>query len=308
MDTILKNAVASIQIAIEDYQSDDPRRTLSTVRNMTAGILLLFKEKLRSLSPKLSDEVLIKQKISPQLNAAGHLIFRGEGSKTVDVTQIEERFKTLGIDTDWKKFEKLVKVRNNIEHYYTKESDRSLRELISNSFLIIRNFLLYELQQEPSTLLGELTWRTMLEEAEVYQRELDDCHKLTEKILPWHSTIKDYLICYECYSELLRPTGNDQHSLLCASCGNTGDIEHFLGLSEFSHEGEEPGKATCPHCFRKTFVVEKGVCAACGQSLNYHTCSQCGEKLGPQEQDFQNPLGAVCGYCSNHWQIFESKE
>jgi hypothetical protein len=41
-----------IQIYIEDYQSTDPRRALSSVRNLYAGTLLLAKEKLRPSHPK----------------------------------------------------------------------------------------------------------------------------------------------------------------------------------------------------------------------------------------------------------------
>ena len=44
MDSLLTNAVQSIQIGIEDFSSTDPRRILSTVRNLYAGILLLLKE------------------------------------------------------------------------------------------------------------------------------------------------------------------------------------------------------------------------------------------------------------------------
>ena len=42
-----------------------------------------FKEKLRQLSPPESDEVLIKQKLTPAL-VNGELAFRGHGPKTVD--------------------------------------------------------------------------------------------------------------------------------------------------------------------------------------------------------------------------------
>lgn len=63
MDTLLNNAISSIQIGIEDYESEDERRVLSAVRNLTAGILLLFKEKLSELSPGDSNEVLLKQQI-----------------------------------------------------------------------------------------------------------------------------------------------------------------------------------------------------------------------------------------------------
>ena len=67
---ILKNAVDSISLGIEDYQlgigdceSSDPRRLVSCTRNLFAGIILLFKHKLAKLSPPGSDEVLIKQRI-----------------------------------------------------------------------------------------------------------------------------------------------------------------------------------------------------------------------------------------------------
>ena len=83
MDTILKNAIASIQLGVEDFQSGDERRSLSAVRNLTAGVLLLFKEKLRQLSPAGSDEVLLKKNIRPTPSAGGGVAFQGVGKKTV---------------------------------------------------------------------------------------------------------------------------------------------------------------------------------------------------------------------------------
>jgi len=54
MNSILKNAIISIQLGIEDFlkTEKDPRRALSAMRNLYAGVLLLFKEKLARLSPK----------------------------------------------------------------------------------------------------------------------------------------------------------------------------------------------------------------------------------------------------------------
>ncbi|WP_219018032.1 hypothetical protein [Shewanella algae] len=49
--SLLNNAVESIQIGVEDFESSDARRVLSAVRNISAGILLLYKEKLRRMSP-----------------------------------------------------------------------------------------------------------------------------------------------------------------------------------------------------------------------------------------------------------------
>lgn len=53
--SVLQNAATSIQLGIEDYQSEDPRRVISAVRNMYAGLLLMFKAKLELLSPADSD-------------------------------------------------------------------------------------------------------------------------------------------------------------------------------------------------------------------------------------------------------------
>jgi hypothetical protein len=91
MDTILKNAIQSIQIGVEDYESKDSRRVLSSVRNLSAGVLLIFKEKLRLLSPPGSNESLLKQKVRPE-KESGSVSFVGVGKKTVDVQQINVFF------------------------------------------------------------------------------------------------------------------------------------------------------------------------------------------------------------------------
>src|ERR1700692_2213685 len=135
MDSILKNAVQSIQIGVEDFQSPDPRRALSATRNIMAGVLLLFKEKLRVMSPKDSDEALIKQNLIPKYGPNGAVVFKGEGKKTVDVQQIKDRFKSLDIVVDWSTFDKISKIRNNIEHYLVTESANAIKELVADSFL-----------------------------------------------------------------------------------------------------------------------------------------------------------------------------
>jgi hypothetical protein len=117
--SILNNAVESIQIGVEDFRSPDPRRQLSAVRNVAAGILLLFKEMLRRLSPADDAELLIRTTLLPHQPEDGVLRFRGTGRKTVDVQQIRERFGSLRVDVDWRLFEKISGIRNDMEHYYT---------------------------------------------------------------------------------------------------------------------------------------------------------------------------------------------
>ena len=75
--SLFENALHSIQIGVEDFGSDDPRRILSAVRNVQAGVLLLCKEKLRRLSP--DGELLLKQKLEPILGAGGLLVLKVSG-------------------------------------------------------------------------------------------------------------------------------------------------------------------------------------------------------------------------------------
>ena len=122
---LLTNAIESIRVGVEDYEEGSHGRLLAAVRSIHAGILLLYKEALRRLSPAGSDEALVKAKIVPKRNAQGIVEFFGGGKKTVDVQQIRERFTTLGIVTDWTRFDRITDVRNDIEHYYTKLNQKS---------------------------------------------------------------------------------------------------------------------------------------------------------------------------------------
>lgn len=71
------------------------------------------------MSPPGSDEVLIKQTIVPAFDNQGQLFFQGKGNKTVDVLQIKDRFREFDIKVNWRIFNEINKLRNNIEHYYT---------------------------------------------------------------------------------------------------------------------------------------------------------------------------------------------
>jgi hypothetical protein len=207
MSPLLNNAAQSLRVGVEDYLSHDPGRTLSAVRNITAGILLLLKEKLRQRSPPESDEVLLKQKVNPRLKK-DRLVFVGSGKKTVDVQDIKERFESLGIQVDWKRVSHIVAIRNNIEHYFTQEPTTRLRELIADTFLLVRDFSTLHLKITPVDLLGDKTWQVLLETAEVYAKELEECQVERAKVR-WPgevlASVAEHLRCPECDSELLKP-------------------------------------------------------------------------------------------------------
>jgi hypothetical protein len=71
MNPLLKNAVVSIQLGLEDFAADDERRIISTARNLYSGVLLLAKEVLRQLSPPGSNDILIRIKKTAVKEADG---------------------------------------------------------------------------------------------------------------------------------------------------------------------------------------------------------------------------------------------
>jgi hypothetical protein len=311
MHTILENAVQSLQIGVEDYQSADQRRVLSAVRNITAGVLLLFKEKLRRLSPAGSEDVLIKQKSRMFKAADGTIQVVGVGVKTVDVAQIRDRFADLRVDVDWQMVNAIVDVRNEVEHHQTSISSARLKELLYDSFVVISRFIATQLDAEPVTLLGEATWDVLLQQAQVYKSLLDDC-SLQLKRITWPTAVHDrlapYLRCDHCSSELLTPTNPEEEAPLdlfftCKACGRSASYSDVVSpavAESFAAEayiamtdGGEPPVYDCFECGKATYVNELDQCVACGTGRNYRACGRCGAPLSVHEQDF----GGLCGYC-----------
>ncbi len=209
--SILQNAIDSIAIGLEDYElsENDKRRLISSTRNIFAGILLLFKHKLCELSPPDSDESLIKQKILPVIDSTGAVNWIGKGKKTVDVQNIKDRFDSLGIDVDWNRIDSIKTYRNNIEHYYSTQNLQSVRKLISDSFLIIRDFVSDHLNADPKQLLGENAWTILIKVNEVYEKEKLVCVEALETLEFLNDEIL-YLFenysCNECGSDLIMPS------------------------------------------------------------------------------------------------------
>lgn len=314
MDTILKNAIASIQLGVEDFRSGDERRSLSAVRNMTAGILLLFKEKLRQLSPASSDEVLIKKSIRPTRNAGGGVTFQGEGKKTVDVQEIKERFRSLGVEADFGRVDEVILLRNDIEHYRTGATAETIKVVLAKSFVVIRDFIAAELNEDPADLLGEPTWGTLLEENDVYERELAACRAALDEV-DWDSAAMEQIAhnvrCQHCGSDLVRPIDphvehHYQLELRCSSCGKESSFDEVIepAVRDFYEwetyvamtDGGNQPTATCYECGKETFIIGEGKCIACRGELEFTECAICGEGLGPDDQD----NNGLCGY--HAWQ------
>lgn len=303
--SILNNARDSIIIGIEDYKlatdGGDEKRFLSSTRNLFAGILLLFKHKLSKLSPIGTDEVLIKKRIRPHRDGE-KLTWKGQGGNTVDFDQIKERSKSLGINVEWKRLDRIKEYRNNIEHYYAKDSADSVRTMISDCFLVINNFVTNELSLDPQELLGKDTWDTLVSIKEVHEAEKEACNTKLRDDYDWktHTAYKAAInyYCDDCFSDLI--SVNDDSDFYCKTCGEIYDSEKFIEDAlehEFSYtirdiqQGAEPELFRCPDCDKETYTRGENICHLCGITQELR-CIRCGDDISELLE-----CGGVCYYC-----------
>jgi len=304
---LLDNPIESIQVGVEDYQSGTRPRLLSAVRNIHAGILLLYKEALRRMSPAESNDALMMARIVPSKDSSGKVVFIHEGKKTADTQQIKERFEDLGIKTDWKRFDRINETRNEVEHRFPRLDQKGLERLISNSFLLVRDFIAKELHKNSLELLGEKTWRAMLEVTEVYEKEKEESRKLIAAANWRFPTIQEGVLdltCPSCSGDLLKPIENAHSEIMlqCISCGEEQCPEFYVpkalesALSGEAHlamtEGGDLPVGRCPECGEEAFLTEKWLCTLCGAEPE-GKCRRCGNPIPVEELD-SSPL---CGYC-----------
>lgn len=318
---ILNNAVVAIQIGLEDYKNEDSRRAQSALRNIFAGILLLFKEKLRRMSPENSDEVLIKKDIRPVLNSDDGLLFKGKGDKTVDVAQIQERFSSLGVKVDWTVLNEIGKLRNTIEHYYTEKPPSVINEIISKSFKIINDFCKNHLEEDPLQLFGIDSWSVFLEADDIYEKEKKDSLESLAKVewtFPTLISAIAHLRCPSCASDLIYASSEEEYqpaskmTLTCKKCQNEFDFEEVI--EECIHEelraeayiaatdgGDHPYDE-CPECGLATYIYSEECCLHCGYKQESARCSVCATPLDLHEAH----EGNLCSY--HKWSMEKSDD
>ena len=303
--SLLANAKISIRLGLEDYKSKDKRRVISSVRNFHAGVLLLLKEKLNRLSPPDSNEVLIKEKILPKLDANKKIIFVGKGKKTVKIEQMMERFESLGIKFDWKRFQKITDLRNDLEHYHTATGRDAIGDMVSDAFILVRDFVKNELVEDPPVLLGRDVWKTLVAEGGVYKKERQDC-LIKFDTVKWDSnTLRDaileYARCPKCRSFLVTPQDASQHYskivFECRSCGKTHDF-HSIATEALKKIGDSKESIIdeCPSCLCDGYVVSEGRCVLCGEQTDCE-CSQCGREFPPNELN----ADGLCAECQHDY-------
>jgi hypothetical protein len=314
MDTIYKNAIASIQVGVEDFNHNDERRLASAVRNLHAGILLLCKEKLRRLSPE--DNMLLYKQFTPKKtrDKDGKVVaaIMPTGKNTVDFDDIKKRFKEFDVEVDWRPADAINTIRNQIEHSHMTQPRDAVRAALSNGYAVIEQLLQDVLGHQPVHELGKEVWRSLLENHDVYEKQFAACQSSLGSA-PWSTqAARDALphfACPACHSALVRrrftnATKTSDIELFCAACLSELDIgevmapaleDAFAGESFIAaKDGGDPPIGECPECWAETYIFEEGQCAACDFEMpDDATCAVCHDTLSLQDY---REHGNLCSY------------
>ncbi|MBI1282548.1 MAG: hypothetical protein GC179_30760 [Anaerolineaceae bacterium] len=311
--SLLNNARDSIIMGLEDYSSGkkDSKRLISCARNLFAGILLLFKHKLAELSPPDSNEILIRPKIKAKKNEHGEIYWIGDGKNTVNVHEIKERFNSLGISVNWDRVDKVNKLRNDVEHYYSDQPKELIRNLLASSFIVIKSFIELHLEKDLESFLGKKSSDAFKIIAHAYNEEKERCIKTLNQV-DWKSdSLLSAIVEYDCpicKSGLLtvQKVESDLSDIkfICQSCDYSSEFNEFIeeAISDYFGyqnylaytDGDEVGTISCPNCTKDTYIIHEHYCPLCGASVE-HKCRLCGIDIPASEI---NGSG-YCSWCDN---------
>ncbi len=310
MNNLFDNAIQSIQLGVEDYQANDPKRALSAVRNFYAGTLLLAKEVLVRTVPNADPKDVLSARPRPIPDGSGGIKF-DPGDKTIDFSDIGKRFKDLGLPIDQNVLTDLNRIRSNVEHSFSMVPHMGMREAIARAFPVVVD--LFRLAgEQPRAVLGD-SWQVMLDVRGVYERELEACRRSFEGV-DWKSDsmAEAAILCPVCESHLVerRDTSTTSHEDVdadCRACGAKIEAEKLVEVALDAHfemeghiavkDGGEPPLSTCPECALETYVIwnEENGCVWCGLSLD--ECSMCSASLTPDNVSMDS--NTLCGHCAN---------
>jgi len=313
-EKLYDNALISIQLGIEDFElsttsTENQARALSSVRNLFAGMLLLFKYKIAASVDDPADAYKIifnPPAIVPESDSNGGFRWVPDGKfkkTTIDIQGIEQRFEGFGIDVDWDVIKQLQDCRNHLEHLHPKHTYGEVAGFVAKLFPVLSDFITNELQQVPSDVLGT-AWDKMLAHQEFYNEKLAECQESWESagVPEGMQTYLDYCSCLICGSHLITADKSDLEAELtvegdednfkyrCMSCSYADaiapELYHAFRIvnDHDPRNGEEPIHETCRQCNHDTFLILEQECAWCGATLDYNNCDVCGENLTQDEQ------------------------
>ncbi|MBP2235355.1 DNA-directed RNA polymerase subunit M/transcription elongation factor TFIIS [Sinorhizobium kostiense] len=304
MDQILANAIASIEVGIEDFREGSDRRLVSSVRNVYAGLLLLAKAVLWQESPNSDGSLIFVMKRQKD----GSLVKTG---KTIDVRGIQDGFAIVGLAPDWGPLNAIQTYRNDIEHLYSSADPNVVKEQLGRTLPLIRTLMGDYLDIDPQTKFSPDCWKALLETKEFFDEVQAACLATFDNI-EWESDEVPFpkadMHCPECGSHLIAQQDagerNPQHMhLICRNCGHEPETEDMLesGIIDVTEadrylaikDGGRSPIDTCPECTRETFIVDIAKCVLCDFEIEAE-CAICGEEL--DVTDYSPEYPSLCAY------------
>lgn len=310
LSALFKNGIEAIENGIEDFESGNPKRLSSAIRNVSSGVLLILKEKLRRLSAGQA-EFLLSKKISTKWvpDESGKLIGIPvtSGHQTVDTEELRERLQGQGVKlASWPVLKHLVEIRNDVEHKAPTTPPQLAREAIAKATAVLEEFLRSELNTKGELVFEKATWQRMLAIETLNNQIRDECRSSRATIELETESATDLartrLRCGTCRSELV---SHDEGEVSCRSCGAVADVEAAV-LATLRYElagrfysaakdGDSIPLAWCEQCNRESFVVDDDECLLCGEGREHTECLRCGNGIPACEQG----LGGLCSWCAH---------
>lgn len=308
---LLKNAIDSIILGVQDSRKKDPRRVVSAIRNVYAGVLLLCKQVLWNASPDGSNGSLIyKDTHLKMINGKGLMVPKSIHGRTIDRSEIEKRFKELDLDLDWQGLRKLSQIRNDAEHLFMRDDTQSAEEALAAAMPIIVSLFNNHLKMDPSRSFGKRVWNQLLENRAVYDQQSTICYESFNNI-KWSSPILQkslaFCRCTECGSMLVKQentkaTNFEDISLRCTKCQEWLIKEEVFDMAisdsfpgdwhKIIIRGGTFPTTKCPNCGYDTWILDEGKCVLCQSSESI--CWSCRESCHPDELDEEE---GICQRC-----------
>lgn len=309
MSDLSKNAIDSIELGIEDYQSNDLRRPISAVRNFYAGILLLCKQCLVEAAPNAEPMEILASKFTPCPDEEGGVYYK-PSTATIDFGELKERFKKF--DLDWPKgnIANLQKLRNQLEHYHSSSPKEVIQQAIAECFPFVEG-LFGILRKDPVAELGK-TWAVMLGEKKFFETKKAQCNESFSS-MSWRRNLAnyEYIKCLSCSSSLIyqKDPQNSDPALFdgkCLACGTQFSAEETVQIiveaeyGDSSYLSYKDGGSSeihdCPECCNSTYVLIDDIneCYFCGFVVDGE-CDRCGVDLTVENQSVNT--SSLCDYC-----------
>ncbi|MDO4627148.1 MAG: hypothetical protein Q4A81_07650 [Pasteurellaceae bacterium] len=264
---LISNAIISIQIGVEDYTQSiqDSKRTISSIRNITSGLLLTYKYYLLLNGSKEDPFILI----SAEKNRKPSCLPK----KTVNVLQIIDRLSQLKVTIEKDRIHNRTNARNMIEHFFN-YAKVDINSVIYDSFILFTDFYSNYLETILGNLkerLGENVYNTLMKNKLVLEQRKNFCNKTfpTLELNYPNDDIEDEIFtngfCSECSSILLKYHSGvyPDLSIECDYCGHIQDIYEIFGITHHSILNGD-GPTECYEC--GFFSCINGICFECGYS------------------------------------------